>query len=338
MAKHELPAGLSISYPSGRQRELCALFSSHRETIYVQPKGWVLAGDYREHAKELKEYEFEESDVIVMTFPKSGTTWLLEIVWTLRNNPNLDNPRAAVPLPFRSPYLEGDIILRDMFGEDAALEGFRSEYGKFIDRTTQAERPRNIKTHLSFDLISSSSFNKAKVVYMLRDPRDVCISYYYHCRLFKNKGFTGTFEQFVEAFLEETTYFGPYWSHVKDAWERKDEPNVHVMSYELLKKNTKEEYRKLDRFLQTNVTEEQLDKIIEYCSFGAMKQRGHHAATKELESQVLNLEVAKEDGGFFKKGESGRHKEVLTEEHQRRFADWAARHCPDAALRTLLMP
>jgi len=338
MAKYELPAGVSIAAPSGRQAELCPLFSSHTETITVQPKGWVLAGAYREYAKELQEYEFEKSDVILMTFPKSGTTWLQEIVWTLRNNADLSNPKAAVvPLPLRSPYFEGDILVEDTF-KGSPVDVFPVEHGKSMERTTQAERPRTIKTHLSFDLLSPTIFKKAKVVYMLRDPRDVCISYYYHCRLFNYEGFTGTFEQFVEAFLEDATSFGPYWSHVKEAWAKKDEPNVHVMSYEILKKNTMEEYRKLNNFLKTNVTDDQLEKIIEYCSFGAMKQREHHAAVKEMEPYLFNLEVAKKEGGFFKKGESGRHKEVLTQEHQQRFAAWATRHCPDAALRSLLMP
>lgn len=41
-----------------------------------------------------------------------------------------------------------------------------------------------------------------QIVYVIRDPRDVCISYYHHCRIFKYEDFQGTFDQFVDAFIE----------------------------------------------------------------------------------------------------------------------------------------
>ena len=57
-------------------------------------------------------------------------------------------------------------------------------------------------------------------------------------------------------------YLSPYWTHVKEAWSRKDDKNLHIVSYELLKKNSKEEYRKLNSFLKTNLSDEQLDKVL----------------------------------------------------------------------------
>jgi len=336
----ELPAGLSIAAPSGRNAELAKLFKGHTETVTVQPKGWVLPGNYREYATELREYDLKDDDVVLMTFPKSGTTWGQEILWTLLNNAALDNPEAtSLALPRRSPVLEGDIILPDMFGSDDPADTNQFPHGLNLQKIGETKGPRCIKTHLSFDLISPTVLSKAKVVYMLRDPRDVCISYYYHCRLFKYETYTGTFEEFVESFMNDATYYSPYWTHVHEAWSRRNHPRVHILSYDLLKKNTKQEYRKLNDFLQTKIPEGQLDRIIEYCSFAEMKKREHHASLKEWDPLLMDMEIAEKDGGgFFKKGESGRHKEVLTKEHQRMFEEWAVRHCPDLALKTLLMP
>ena len=41
-----------------------------------------------------------------MSFPKCGQTWIQEIVWTLVNNPDLDNPNASKMKHVRTPFLE----------------------------------------------------------------------------------------------------------------------------------------------------------------------------------------------------------------------------------------
>jgi len=331
---------MTVTPPNTQKASLIKLFSGHRETVTVQPTGWILPVAYKEYAKELIEYELEDDDVMLMTFPKSGTTWVQEILWTLRNNPQLDNTEAAnVALPRRSPVLEGDIIIPDMFGSDEEGGSPGLPHGINLQKITELERPRSLKTHFSFELISPTVISKAKVVYMMRDPRDVCVSYYYHCRLFNYEGFTGTFDQFVESFMHDATYYSPYWTHVQEAWSRRNHPRMHIMLYDTLKKDTKKEFKKLNDFLGLKVSDDQINKIIEYCSFAEMKKRGHHASIQEWDPLLMNLEIAEKDGGgFFKKGESGRHREVLTEEHQRQFTEWASRHCPDPELRGLLMP
>lgn len=50
--------------------------------------------------------QFRASDVLVMTYPKCGTTWTQEIVWTMRNNPDLNHPKTCVPINDRSPFIE----------------------------------------------------------------------------------------------------------------------------------------------------------------------------------------------------------------------------------------
>lgn len=46
------------------------------------------------------------SDVVLLTYVKCGTTWLQEVVWTMRNNPNLDHPMAGMPINARVAFLE----------------------------------------------------------------------------------------------------------------------------------------------------------------------------------------------------------------------------------------
>ncbi|MPD00807.1 Sulfotransferase 4A1 [Portunus trituberculatus] len=55
--------------------------------------------------KKYREFRFCESDVVIATFPRSGTTWTQEIVWTMRNGLDF-NMASTVSLDVRSPFLE----------------------------------------------------------------------------------------------------------------------------------------------------------------------------------------------------------------------------------------
>ncbi|KAF2358803.1 Sulfotransferase domain, partial [Trinorchestia longiramus] len=144
-----------------------------------------------------------------MTMPKSGTTWTQELVWTMRKNPNLDNPEGDQPLHIRAPILEADILTEGLehkghFETVTRDQGKDLDKGVFLNIARVAERPRIFKTHLSFPFLSDTALTKAKIVYTIRDPRDLCLSYYHHSKLFKYEGFTGTLDQYVDAFLEDS--------------------------------------------------------------------------------------------------------------------------------------
>ncbi|RXG61335.1 hypothetical protein Avbf_12640 [Armadillidium vulgare] len=49
---------------------------------------------------------FKPSDVVVVTYPKCGTAWTNEIVWTILKNRNFDNPKASIPINARCPFIE----------------------------------------------------------------------------------------------------------------------------------------------------------------------------------------------------------------------------------------
>lgn len=62
--------------------------------------------------------------------------------------------------------------------------------------------PRFIKTHLPFDLLPReirTGKKKPKIIYAARNPKDTCVSYYYHCRLME--GYRGDFNNFCRLFL-----------------------------------------------------------------------------------------------------------------------------------------
>ena len=55
--------------------------------------------------------------------------------------------------------------------------------------------------------------------------------------------------------------YGPYWLHLKESWSQRNNPNLHFMFYEDLKQNTLEELKRLNDFLGTKLSQEQLENV-----------------------------------------------------------------------------
>lgn len=72
---------------------------------------------------------------------------------------------------------------------------------------------------------------------------------------------------------------GPYWLHVKEAWERSNHPNLHFLMYEDLKSDVKKELRRLNEFLTTEQLANLTHQVERYTSFGdAVEKQLHQKA------------------------------------------------------------
>ena len=54
--------------------------------------------------------------------------------------------------------------------------------------------PRFVKSHLPMSMNNPRLLDTCKVVYVARNPKDACVSYYHHNRLLKNHGYYGNLE------------------------------------------------------------------------------------------------------------------------------------------------
>lgn len=55
--------------------------------------------------------------------------------------------------------------------------------------------------------------------------------------------------------------YGPYWQHVREAWEKRESPNLHFVFYEDLKADPASELKKLGGFLGCDLGKDQLEKV-----------------------------------------------------------------------------
>ncbi|XP_042856927.1 sulfotransferase 1C4-like [Penaeus japonicus] len=309
--------------------------------VRLTPGGWVLPGPFTKYADKIYNTKFHEGDVVIMTYPKCGTTWTQEVVWTMRNNPNLDHPKASIPIKARSPFIDSDMLMHMGKGapRNELLEMVRDilpdpdpDKGIALQLTANLPDPRTIKTHLPLSLMTPDLLDTAKVIYVARNPKDVVLSFLHHCRLMKSVDYVGSLEQYVDYFVQDQLIYGPYWEHLREAWPQRDHPNMHFLFYEDMKANPKAEMKKLDRFLGTNLTEEQLEKIAHYTSFEEMKKRDEDYYEKNA-NKGLKQEVKTKEGGFYRKGEAGSWKGRLTEMQEAKIDDWTKKNTVELGIK-----
>ncbi|XP_059108665.1 probable alcohol sulfotransferase [Peromyscus eremicus] len=196
-------------------------------------------------------FVIRDEDTVIVSYPKSGTNWLIEIVCLIQTK---GNPKwiQSVPIWDRSPWIE-------------TQRGFPILINK--------EGPRFMTSHLPFHLFPKSFFrSKAKVIYIIRNPRDVLVSGYFfqgNTNLVDNPESLRTY---IEWFLKGNLLYGSWFEHTRGWLSMRGNDNFLLLSYEDMKKNTRGTIEKICDFLGKKLEPDELDLVLKYSSFQAMKE------------------------------------------------------------------
>ncbi|KAJ1525374.1 hypothetical protein ONE63_010190 [Megalurothrips usitatus] len=285
--------------------------------------GVAVPARFRELGPDIRALQVRDDDVWVVSFPKTGTTWTQEMVWLIGHD--LDYEAAKEILPARFPFIDHTALFdyRSMDIPMPELPEFVTDSVGHIDRLPTSA-PRFIKTHLPYQLLPSQLQDpkcKAKMVYVCRNAKDTCVSYYHHCRLLE--GYTGDFPEFCDLFMDGAVCFGPFWPHVLDFWARRDQPNVLFITYEQLKQDLEGVIRRTAAFLGKTLSDEDVAKLKHHLSFESMK---NNPAVNYEEIIEINRRhnLITEAGSFMRSGQVGDWKGQMTAEQSQRFDQWAA--------------
>ncbi|CAH1999715.1 unnamed protein product [Acanthoscelides obtectus] len=180
-------------------------FTSSFRRGYVKVKGFTMPKRFEELQDEIHNWDVRNEDIWICSFPKTGTTWTQEMIWMIVNN--LDFDGGQVNLGIRSPFLEVSALydFRQLKKDipDFEVPPFLDDSLKFVKDRCKIG-PQCIKSHLPWDLLPrelQASIKSPKIIYVTRNPKDTCISYFNHSRLME--GYRGDFNDFCELFLAE---------------------------------------------------------------------------------------------------------------------------------------
>nr|XP_056701853.1 sulfotransferase 2B1-like [Euleptes europaea] len=232
------------------------------------------------------EFQILDDDVIIVTYPKSGTIWMAEILGLIKQKGDPTWNHNLITWK-RSPWIESITGL-----ENALLN----------------PPPRILLSHLQFHLFPKSFLQtKAKVIYILRNPKDVLVSFYHFSIFMKIFPDPGSLEEFLEKFLSGNVHYGSWFDHVKGWMEMKGSPNFFFITYEELQQDLRGCVKKICHFLGKELNSQQIDSVVEYATFQKMKEN----KMSNFSLMPDNI-VDHKKGRFMRKGISGDWKNHLT--------------------------
>ncbi|XP_069549205.1 sulfotransferase family 2, cytosolic sulfotransferase 3 isoform X3 [Brachyistius frenatus] len=175
--------------------------------------------------------------------------------------------------------------------------------------------PRALVTHFPFNLMPPSfCTSKAKVIYVMRNPKDLMVSSYYFHQMASFLEDPGTFDEFMDKFLEGKVLFGKWTDHVK-SWKHSElGDRITYITYEEMVQDLPAALRHISDFLGRNLSEEVIQKIAEHCSFKTMK-----ANNMSNFSLVPKVYMDNDKSHFFRKGITGDWKNHFSTEQLARF-------------------
>merc|ERR1712186_4860 len=165
-------------------------------------------------------------DIWIVTFPRCGTTWTQEIMWQIVNDIDLDTVKSK-QCEERMPFLE----IGGLGPADDQRPQFQSDPVTWADNLP-TNKPRVIKSHLTFELLPPKLLDTCKVVYVCRNPKDAIVSYFKMHEMITPEMGDSPFGDYADLAKEGKTLFGSYWEHLKSGWARRDHSNMKFIWFE----------------------------------------------------------------------------------------------------------
>ncbi|XP_073492134.1 sulfotransferase 1C4-like [Aquarana catesbeiana] len=229
-------------------------------------------------------FQAREDDILIATFPKAGTTWMQEIADLILLQGDVEQSMRA-PCFIKVPFLDLNV----------------KPIPPGVEAAANMPSPRLLKTHMPIKLLPPSFLEKnTKVIYVARNAKDCMVSYYYFQLMNKGLPDPGTWNEYFSTFLAGDVPWGSWFDHVIGWWKAKDKQRILYIFYEDMVEDPKREIKKIIEFLEKDVSDEVLEKILYHTSFEVMKDNPM-ANYSVLSSQLMDQSVSK----FMRKGKVG---------------------------------
>jgi len=276
-------------------------FYSDNGYIYTDILGGPKAANY------LKNFEARKDDILILSFPKTGTTWIQEIAYLIGTNLDFETAKK-VHANSRVHY----------------MERYREENPTDFSKIPS---PRFLKTHYPYSLLPTSvKESNCKIICPLRNPKDTIVSYYFFSKANVLMDYSGDLASYVDDFVNDKVIYAPYWKYILECWEKRHQDNIMIVMFEEMKKDLASNVRDVAEFLGKSLSDEDVEKIVKHCSFDSMKD---NPAITKVNSTVIRHHISP----YMRKGEVGDWKNHFTEDMNEKVDRYIEKYFSDTDLK-----
>ena len=187
--------------------------------------------------------QLRATDVVISPYGKCGTTWLQQMVHSLRTGGDMDfdDISRVVPWIETSPAL----------GLDLDAE--------------QRANPRAFKSHLPWHPMPRGG----RYLISVREPARALVSFFRFMVGWFIEPDTVTLDEFSQWFLDRGDG-QDYWTHFISWWQRRDDDDVLLIAFELMKEQPRAHVRRVADFIGVDAGDELIDLALQQSSLDFM--------------------------------------------------------------------
>lgn len=235
-----------------------------------------------------------DDDIFLVSYPKSGNTWTRFLISNLLY-PDIEINFSSIQKIIPDIYLASDKEILNV------------------------AKPRIIKSHEYFDP------RYKKVIFVVRDPRDVIISNYFHSLKYSSNNDPISLTQFSDKFLKGIYYpvgeINPLgsWGENTGSWlgAKKGGTDLLLLRYEDFKTNPASQLQKIADFLSLSISESDINNAVQNSSIENMRK------LEEKQKNVWPNKYTKKSVPFVRTADSGEGQNKLSESILKQIeSDW----------------
>ncbi|XP_070544197.1 sulfotransferase 1 family member D1-like [Ptychodera flava] len=250
----------------------------------------------------MESFEVRPDDIWLLTYTKSGTTWIGDIVNKIlvnsglreKEDPNIDH----------APYAEYHLYSKPNF-----------------QLLAEAPSPRVITSHLLPQFLPPQIFvKKPKIISVARNPKDIVTSSAYHYQIIEAQEDYSSLQNIMDAIMSGKIIFGEWHTHVLYWWNKREDDNVLFLKYEDMKTDLESSIKKVCEFLGCRLDTQTLKKISEETTIDATRKRD----MKPKDARLIAYNIDPAMSPFVRKGVVGDWKNHFTVAQSEEFDKWCA--------------
>ncbi|HEY0737768.1 MAG TPA: DUF6065 family protein [Herpetosiphonaceae bacterium] len=214
------------------------------------------------------QFAVRDSDVFIVSYPKSGTNWVRQIVHLLMH----DGLQGNQPLYETVPLLER-----------------AASQAQLAARNNHSER-RCFISHLPDHLMPGLADTQARYIVVARNPKDCAVSYFHFMLHRADLQYQGSWEEFFEFFMQGQLPYGAWFDHVLAWWRASQHAeNILFLTYEDLHNDLAAAVGRIAGLLDIPLTPALHGRVVVQSSFAAMSAnlKGNGSSPQEQYSNLM---------------------------------------------------